>query len=225
MNAETIIHVLIADDHPVVRRGLSFVLKPKYGIKIIGEAEDGVQAVELAQKLKPDVILMDLRMPNKSGLEAIQEILQNDPEARILVLSSFSEADQVAQAIQAGALGYLLKDSSAQELVHAIGEAYKGNLFLPQQIARKVKMGSSAASTQKTEPIQTHPKNLTDRELEVLNLLVLGMSNKKIAEELCVSEVTARFHVSSIIRKLGVSNRSQAITQAIRNKLVDTEDS
>ncbi len=214
-----LIRVLVVDDHPVVQQGLSGLITPRYGMSVIGQATDGNQAVEQARFLQPDVILMDLVMPHKTGLEAIQEIRQENPEARILVLTSFGEEEQVTEAIKAGALGYLMKDSSPDELIHAIGEVFRGNLSLPQGVALKLMQDLQQPKQSDLPPEAT----LTERELEVLTLIVQGLSNKQIASQLSISEVTVRFHVSSILDKLQVENRVQAAVYAVQKGLVEPD--
>ncbi len=196
-----LIRVLIADDHFVVRQGLVTLLVPRNGMQVVGEAATGREAVELASKLLPDVILMDMVMPEMDGPEAITLIKQENPKARILVLTSFGDSKQVSLAMQAGALGYLLKNSSPDDLLYAIRSVYRGNLFLPQALAVEL-----------VQPQRTvvAPDQLTGREIDVLRLLVKGMSNKEIASSLNISATTVRSHVSNILMKLGVSNRTQA---------------
>ena len=202
------IRVLIVDDHTVVRKGLQSLLSAdKYDIQVVGDAGDGNQAVEMALALQPDVILMDLHMPRKSGLEAIQEITQQGLATRILVLTSFGEDERVAAALQAGALGYLLKDSSPDELVSAIHAVAMGHLSLPQQLSHAILGVQRPASS---APPESPLAELTARELDVLRCLAGGASNKEIASQLSVSLTTARTHVSSILRKLNLENRTQA---------------
>jgi len=206
------VRVLIVDDHTVVRKGLQSLLSSeRYGIEVIGEAGDGVQAVDMALELQPDVILMDLQMPRKSGLEAIQEIIGRKPDLSILVLSSFGEDERVAAALRAGALGFLLKDSTPDELVSAIHAVALGHISLPKELSQSIFGVSREASAFPTEGNLT---DLTARELDVLRCLADGASNKEIASQLSVSLTTVRTHVSSILRKLGLENRTQAALYA-----------
>ena len=196
-----LIRILIADDHYVVRQGLTALLTPRNGMEVVGEAATGREAVELARTLKPDVILMDMIMPELDGPAAITLIKHDNPEARILVLTSFGESKQISAAIQAGALGYLLKDSSPDDLLHAIRSVHRGNLVLPQDLALKL---------MQPQPVVAALDQLTERETDVLRLLAQGQSNQEIAVNLSISTTTVRSHVSTILMKLGVSNRTQA---------------
>ena len=205
-----LIRVLVADDHTVVRQGLCSVITPRNGMEVVGEAANGAEAVDMVRSLLPDVILMDLLMPEKSGLEAIVEIRQENPHARIIVLTSFGEEDRISAAITAGALGYLLKDASTDELFHAIHEVYSENLSLQPAIANKLmqnlrqpKQGPSSGA------------HLTSREIDVLRELALGLSNQEIAARLVIGETTVRTHVSKLLEKLGLSNRTQMALYAI----------
>lgn len=212
---EKLIRVLIADDHSVVRAGMRFLMATEPGIDIVGEAADGVEAVRLAQQLLPDIILLDLQMPHKDGVSAIAEIKAHRADARILVLTSFSDNDHVFAAIKAGAAGYLLKDSSPQELVEAIRNVHAGESSLHPTIARKLiqEIKTPAGDLPPTgEP-------LTDRELEVLKLVAQGHSNREIAQEIVVTERTVRAHVGSILAKLHLANRTQAALYAVRKGL------
>jgi len=213
---EKTIRILIADDHQLVRQGLMALLTVKPGIEVIGQAADGGEAVELAQSLGPDIILLDLLMPNMDGIEATREIKAEDPDARILIITSFAEDENVYQAIKAGALGYLLKDSSPQELIQAIHDVCEGRLSLHPNIALKL-------IEDLNQPTDTKPTEdpLTERDVEVLKLVAKGRSNQEIAEELFVSERTVGAHVSNILSKLHLANRTQAALFALRTGLTD----
>jgi NarL family two-component system response regulator LiaR len=213
---DTPIRILIADDHQLVRQGLMALLSVKPGIEVIGQAADGGEAVELAQSLEPDIILLDLLMPNKDGIEATREIKAEDPDARILIITSFAEDENVYRAIKAGALGYLLKDSSPQELIQAIHDVCEGRLSLHPNIAIKL-------IDEINRPVEGQPTEdpLSEREVEVLKLVAKGRSNQEIAEELVVSERTVGAHVSNILSKLHLANRTQAALFALRTGLTD----
>jgi len=206
-----LIRILIADDHFVVRQGLAALLVPRNGMEVVGEAATGREAVDLARTLQPDVILMDMIMPEMDGPEAITLIKQENPKARILVLTSFGESKQVSAAVQAGALGYLLKDSSPDDLLHAIRSVYRGNLVLPQDLAVKL---------MQPQPAVAALDQLTERETDVMRLLAQGQSNQEIARNLNISATTVRSHVSTILMKLDVSNRTQAVLVAQERHLV-----
>ena len=206
-----LIRILIADDHFVVRQGLASLLFPRTDMEVVGEAANGREAVDLARLLQPDVILMDMIMPELDGPEAIALIRQENPTARILVLTSFGDSKQVSAAIAAGALGYLLKDSSPDDLIHAIHSVYQGKLVLPQDLALKLVQPRSAAAA--IDP-------LTERETDVLRLLAQGQSNQEIATALTISANTVRSHVSIILMKLKVSNRTQAVLVAQEHQLL-----
>ena len=209
------IRVLVVDDHAIVRKGICALLATEPQITAVGEAANGQQAIDQAELLRPDVILMDIVMPEMDGLEAIRRISEQMPEIRILVLTSFASVDMVLPAIKAGALGYLLKDSGPQELVQAIVQVQGGNSSLHPAIARKLLDEISQPSAQGPE----HDA-LTDREVTVLKLVAQGYSNRDIANELTVSEATVRTHVSHILAKLELSSRTQAALYALRKGLV-----
>jgi len=206
-----LIRILIVDDHFVVRQGLAALLAPRNGMEVVGEAATGREAVDQARYLQPDVILMDMMMPEMDGPEAIALIKQENPAARILVLTSFGESKQISAAIQAGALGYLLKDSSPDDLLHAIHGVYRGNLVLPQDLAQALMQPRPAAAAL---------DQLTERETDVLRLLAQGQSNQEIARNLSISATTVRSHVSTILMKLNVSNRTQAALVARERQLL-----
>jgi NarL family two-component system response regulator LiaR len=207
------IRVLVADDHAVVRQGLQMFLALDDEITIVGEACDGRQAVELAHELQPDVILMDLLMPELDGIEAIKILRRELPDIEIIALTSVLEDSSVVGAVRAGAVGYLLKDTEADELVRAIKAAAQGQVQLSPQAAarlmREVRMPDS-------------PETLTEREVEVLRQLALGYSNKEIAQHLSIGEKTVKTHVSNILSKLNVASRTQAALYAVRLGLVDS---
>lgn len=204
------IKILIVDDHPVVRHGLRGMIGYKPGLEVVGEAEDGEEAVLQAQALNPDIILLDLMMPRKDGLAVIKEVKEANPAAKILVLTSLTEDDKIFAALEAGALGCMLKDSSPHELIRAIRDVFRGELTLHPVIARKLlhrqnQSGSAAPQT-----------DLTAREIEVIDLMTKGMSNQEIADALFISEQTVRGHVTNILGKLQLSNRTQVVLYALR---------
>ncbi len=205
------IHVLIADDHPIVREGLRALLTTEPGMHVVGEAVDGVEAVLKALTLQPDVIVLDLIMPRKDGLSAIHEITHDLPGARILVLTSFAEDENVFPAIKAGAMGYLLKDSSPQELLQAIRDVYRGESALHPKIARKL----LSELKRPADPVGVSA-DLTEREHEILSLVAQGLANLEIAGQLMISERTVRTHISNILEKLHLANRTQAALYALR---------
>ena len=208
------IRVLVVDDHAIVRKGIRAMLEVVPDIDMVGEAESGREAVAEAERLRPDVIVMDLVMPGMDGVEAIERIKADQPEARILVLTSFAGEDKLFPAIKAGALGYHLKDSSPDDLLRAIRRVQKGESSLHPVIARRVLDELSGAS-KSPEPVDP----LTPREVEVLRLVAQGRENCDIAEELVISEATVRTHVSNIMSKLHLANRTQAALYALREGL------
>ena len=214
-----LIKVLVVDDHPIVIGGTRAFLEEIEDIKVIGEAYNGAMAIEEYHKLKPDVILMDLIMPEMDGIEAIQQITNEDQDAKILVLTSFITDDKVFPAIKAGAMGFLLKDSEPEELIKAIRNVYKGQVSLHPSIARKVLKEFGRPNMDKSIP-----DPLTDRETEVLKLLSKGYDNYQIAEELFIAEVTVRTHISRILRKLQVANRVQATLYALKKGLTSLDE-
>ncbi len=213
------IRILIADDHAIVREGLRALIETEPDMELVGEAADGIEAVRLQQALKPDVTLMDLVMPRMDGLAALTEIRQKDAEAHILVLTSFAEDDRVFPAIMAGALGYLLKDASPQELLKAMRDVARGEASLHPAIARRV-----IRELNRTPDARPTAEPLTDREAQVLALVAQGLSNLEIAERLVISERTVRTHVSNILGKLHLANRTQAARFALREGLAKLDD-
>lgn len=212
------IRVLIVDDHAIVREGQRALIDTEPGMEVVGEAKDGVEAVETAETLQPDVILLDLFMPHMDGIEAITEIKENNPQACILVLTSFTEDEKVYTAIKAGAMGYLLKDSSPQEILTAIRQVYRGEMSMNPRIAKKL-----MRELQRSSELSPSEEPLTVREVEVLKLIAQGLSNQEIAEKLVISERTVRTHVTNILGKLHLANRTQVALYALREGLADLE--
>jgi len=212
------IRLLICDDHAVVRRGLRSLVGVKPEMELVGEAVDGEEAVTMAKKLKPDVIIMDLIMPRKDGVAAISEIKKKNPDAKILVLTSFSDDKNVFSAIKAGASGYLLKDSSPEDLLQAIDDVHHGKSSLHPVIAQKV-------IHEMHQPSDLPPTDdpLSEREVEVLRNVAQGMSNQEIAQTLEIKEGTVRIHVGNILNKLQLANRTQATLYALREGLAELE--
>jgi len=207
-----LIRVMIVDDHAMVRKGLVAFLKNEPALELVGEAGDGREAIECCEQLQPDVILMDLVMPDLGGVAATRTIHQRWPQVQVIALTSFQEKELVQDALQAGAIGYLLKNVSGEELADAIRQAYVGRPTLaPEAVQALIQPPSEAESM---------AADLTRREQEVLALLVKGMSNPEIAEKLVISRATVKVHISSILSKLGVASRAEAISVAIQNKLV-----
>jgi len=207
------IKVLITDDHTVVRNGLGSFLMAYDDLDLIGEAKNGEQAVHLCDQVLPDVILMDLVMPGMDGATATKLIKEKHPSIQILALTSYKEKEQVQSALQAGAIGYLLKDISADELAQAIRSAHAGKPTLAPEAVEVLVQASQ-------EPKFLPGQDLTEREREVLKLLVEGMNNKQISERLFVSQSTAKSHVSNVLNKLNVNSRTEAVSFALKNKLV-----
>lgn len=213
------IRVLVVDDHAIIRKGIRAVLELVPDIELVGDAENGKQAITLDLELTPDVVLMDLMMPEMDGIACIREIKAQRPEVRILVLTNFAGEDMIFPAIKAGAMGYHLKDSSPETLEEAIRQVHKGESSLHPLIAKKL-----------LEELHSPPEDqgtyetLTRRELEVLNLVAHGLENKEIAEQLVVSEATVRTHVSNILGKLHLASRTQAALYALREGLASLDN-
>ena len=213
------IRVFIADDHAIVRKGIRAVLEIVPDIDVVGEAENGREAVAQVEALRPDIILMDLVMPEMDGIEAIRRIKDRRPEARILVLTTFAGEDKIFPAIKAGAHGYHLKDSRPEELVQAIRQVHRGESSLHPVIARKVLEELSRPSDRPPSP-----DPLTQREVEVLRLVAQGLENPEIAEKLVITEATVRTHVSNITGKLHVASRTQAALYALREGIASLDN-
>lgn len=208
--------ILIADDQTLFRAGLARLLDEDPRVEVVGQAVDGLDAVKQAAKLKPDVILMDLKMPNLDGIEATRQITEAAPEAKILMLTTFETDSQVIQALKAGANGYVLKDSSAEAIVSSIVAVMSGERVMASAVANRVLEMLTGTSTPKE-----FYDGLTNREIEILKLLANGMANKQIAYRLKISEKTVRNHVSNTYEKLGIYDRSQAVLYAVRKGLVE----
>ena len=214
------IRVLLTDDHAIVRKGVRALLATERDIQVVGEAGSGAEALAQAEALHPDVILMDLVMPELDGIEATRQITSKLPGTHILVLTSFAADEKVFPAIKAGALGYLLKDSGPEELVEAIRKVHRGEPSLEPTIARKVLMELSHPPKQ--QPLTADP--LTEREFDVLRLIAKGCSNKEIALKLSVSDLTVRTHVSNILSKLHLASRTQAALYALQKGITSLAD-
>ena len=214
------IRLLIVDDHPALRCGLVALLQREPDFTVVGEASNGIEAVDLAFSLKPNVILMDLALPKKSGLQAIHEIHAANADIRILIFTSFSDGEKIIAGIKAGAIGYLIKDSTPQELFNAIRSAAQGKPALNDLIGL-----SLLHQIQHNQQNDVPSTNLTEREVEILRWMAQGMSNPEIAEKACITEGTVRSHVSNLLSKLGLQNRAQAVIYAVRKGLVDIDKS
>jgi two-component system, NarL family, response regulator LiaR len=207
------IRVLLVDDHPVVRQGLRALLSTQEGIDVVGEAEDGDAAVAAAERLSPDVVLMDVVMPGTDGVEALRRICERRSQTRVVMLTSYADERRAMEAVDAGASGFLLKDASPRDVVAAIRAAHRGEAVLHPSVAAKL-------LAERRRPPAAHA-DLTARELEVLRLIAGGLQNKQIAAELHVSEKTVKTHVSAILRKLDVADRTQAAMYAVRERLAE----
>lgn len=212
------IRILLVDDHAVVRQGLRFFLGTQPDLEIVGEARDGREALEQVEALRPDVVLMDLVLPEVDGIEATRRIRQQYPGVKIIVLTSFSDRDRIVPAMQAGADGYLLKDVSPDELARAIHDVVRGQVQLHPEVTRQLVASVTAPPGPDDRP---GVEALTPRELEVLRLIARGKSNKEIAAELFITEKTVKTHVSNLLGKLGLHDRTQAAVYAVKRGLAD----
>ena len=225
------IRILLADDHPILREGLRAVLETQPDFEVIAEAANGQEAMRLALALQPDILLLDLEMPVLDGVETIRRLRQQQPHSRIIVFTAFDNDERIIHAVQAGANGYLLKEAPRDELFSAIRITMAGGSLLQPVVASKLlrhmghmgqqpTAGSHAGTYSHSLEHSLHYEPLTERELEVLNLLAQGMPNKEIAAQLIISERTAKFHVSSIMGKLGATNRTEAVSLAAQKGLI-----
>ena len=215
------IRVLIADDHALFRRGLNMVLESEDGIEVVAEAEDGEDAIAKAADFAPDVVLMDVRMPRVSGIEATREIREVVPTARILMLTVSDEEEDLYEAIKAGANGYLLKEISIEEVADAIRSVVQGQSLISPSMASKLLNEFNSLAKQADEKPRLAAPRLTTRELEVLKLVAQGMSNRDVAESLFIAENTVKNHVRNILEKLHLHSRMEAVVYAVREKLLD----
>jgi DNA-binding NarL/FixJ family response regulator len=218
------IRVLIADDQPLYRRGLEVVLHTEEHIEVVGEAENGEEAIAKAEELAPDVVLMDVRMPRVNGIEATKEIRDRVPTTKILMLTVSDEDSDLYEAIKAGASGYLLKEVSVEEVADSIRAVMQGESKITPSMASKLINEFSAMSKRVDERQRLPVPQLTARELEVLKLVAKGMSNREIADELFISENTVKNHVRNILEKLHLHSRMEAVMYALREKLLDLRD-
>jgi DNA-binding NarL/FixJ family response regulator len=212
--------VLVADDHSLFRDGIISLLEAA-GFDVVGQAGDGQAAVEAALRLRPDLVLLDITMPQLSGLEALRLIKAELPETQVVMLTVSDDDADLFEAVQSGALGYLLKDLNANQFFEMLDGLQRGEAAMTRQTTTRLMKGLTDLSRQRAEPAQS----LTQREIELLRLVAEGMSNKAIAQTLSISENTAKYHIRNILQKLGVQNRTEAVTQAIRAGLLDPDPS
>ncbi|HET9906463.1 MAG TPA: response regulator transcription factor [Anaerolineales bacterium] len=208
-----VIQILLVEDQTLMRQGLKTILDLEPGFRVIGEAANGESGVQMALEMRPDVVLMDIQMPQLNGVEATTQLCRQWPEAKVIILTTFDRDDYVYQGVRAGALGYLLKDAPANKLIETIRRVHSGEVFIQPEIA-------SRALREMMRPTTTSVEPLSDREREVLVLLAQGASNKEMAEKLFITEGTVKNHVSSILAKLQAENRTQAADIARRHGLV-----
>ncbi|GGE18302.1 DNA-binding response regulator [Marinithermofilum abyssi] len=214
------INVLLVDDHAVLRDGLSNIISLEEDMEVVGQANSGAEALQMIEELEPHVVLMDINMPGMSGVEAIRRIRAKNTQIAVLVLTMYDRDEYLYESIRAGATGYLLKDAPSSDVIEAIRSASRGESTLHPVMARKL---LDNLSGEKKTDRRGNDDSLTPRELDVLQLMVKGLSNKEIAEQLFISDKTVKIHVSNILKKLGVKSRSQAIIYAIQHELVMLE--
>jgi DNA-binding NarL/FixJ family response regulator len=216
-----VLRVLIVDDHALFRRGLQMVLQQEEDIEVVGEAADGAEAIEQAVELMPDVVLMDVRMPKRSGIEATQQIRDSLPHAKILMLTISDEEQDLYEAIKAGASGYLLKEISIEEVADAIRSVWAGQSRISPSMASKLLSEFAAMSKRADERQQVPAPRLTEREMEVLRLVAQGLNNRDIAAQLFISENTVKNHIRNILEKLHLHSRMEAVVYAVREKMIE----
>ena len=221
----TKIRVLLADDQDIIRTGLTIILNHQADIEVVGQAADGLEAVDFAKRLHPDVILMDIKMPHLNGIQATRQIVAALPKTQIIILTTYDTDDWVFDGIRAGAIGYLLKDTSGDNLADAVRGALRGESQIDPTVARKVLREFQQLTTRRAAPPPVREdeplERLTDREEEVLKLLAEGLANKEIAQQLSLSEGTVKNHISAILTKLHANDRTQAVLTALKRGLVD----
>ena len=209
------IRILIADDHPVVREGLITMISRESDFQVVGEAKDGLEAVSRAKELKPDIVLIDLRMPEMDGVEAIRQIISDYPDIKFIILTTYSDDDYIFRGIEAGARAYLLKDAPREELFKAVRAVYRGESLIQPVVASKVLDRFAELSRQAQAP-----ETLSERELEVIALIAKGAANKEIAAQLNITNSTVKTHITSIFQKLNTTDRTEAVTQAIKRGII-----
>ena len=210
MKAKSAIRIMVVDDHPALRKGLTALIQSEPGMAVVCETGDGREAVEQYRKLRPDVVLMDLRLPGLSGVEAIMEVRKEFPDARFIVVTTYETDEDIYRAIRAGAQSYLLKDCSADELLKTIRTVHAGGVYLPEKMAHRL-----------SERLKR--ENLSSREMELLELLIKGRSNKEIAAAMSLPETTVKFYLRELFVKLGVQDRTEAVVSALRHGIVHLE--
>jgi DNA-binding NarL/FixJ family response regulator len=211
------IKVVIVDDHPIVRKGLKALLKSEKNIKVVADCSNGTSAISCCKNFNPDIMLLDVKMPDCMGYDIISNIKKISPQIKIVILTAYNDKEYVEQSIKAGANGFVLKDINKQELVKVIRTVNSGKTFIDPSIARAI------VNSVLKDADKAHIESLTSREIEVLNLMSKGLTNAQIAQDLCISSNTAKAHVASIIKKLGASSRTDAVVRAISYGLVDVD--
>ncbi len=219
------IRVLLADDQDIIRTGLTIILNHQPDIEVVGQAANGLEAVEAAKQLQPDVVLMDIKMPHLNGIQATRQIVAALPKTQIIILTTYDTDDWVFDGIRAGAVGYLLKDTSGDNLAEAVRGALRGESQIDPTVARKVLREFQQVTSRRAappQPVDDEPlEQLTDREEDILKLLAAGLANKEIAQQLSLSEGTVKNHISAILAKLHANDRTQAVLTALKRGLVD----